>query len=76
MTRKMTPLEALIRVVASLPDRDQRTAQAGADAVVAHLAAAGMLRQRPASLAMVKRVVRDEAGQITAIVEGMEQVER
>lgn len=46
-----------------------------AQATVQGMADAGLLRLTPATTAIVKRVVRDEAGRITAIVERLEQLE-
>lgn len=74
-------------LVASLPARDQRVAdtvakqvaqqaaQAGADDAVRQLTERGLLRQEPAVVATVKRLERDEQGQIVGIVERLEQVE-
>lgn len=49
--------------------------QQAADAVVSALAAGGWLRLKPASAAVVKRILRDDRGQIDVIVERIEQVE-
>ena len=49
--------------------------QAVADATVKALADAGWLRQAPATTAVVKRILRNDRGEIDVIVERVEQVE-
>lgn len=51
--------------------RDHATVAATVDA----LAKAGLLRQRPAQIAEVTRIVRDERGAIVAAVKRVEQIE-
>ena len=63
-----------------LAARDRRVAQATCTETVRvlleYLKRNGLLRASPAAVATVKRVSRNDAGQITAVVETLEQVER
>lgn len=70
-SRRDSVVDFLHGLPAFIDARDRATAQATVDA----LAAAGLLRQTPAVSAVVKRVVRDDAGRITAIVERVEQLQ-
>jgi hypothetical protein len=56
---------------AALAERDRAVAQATVD----ELARLGRLRMDPATTGVVKRVVRDANGGISAIVETVEQLE-
>lgn len=49
--------------------------RAVANATVKALADAGWLRQAPATTAVVKRVMRNDKGEIDVIIERVEQVE-
>jgi hypothetical protein len=55
-----------------LRERDQRMAQAGADAAFRWLAEQGRLIPAGGKTAVVRRVVRDRQGRIEAVVETVE----
>lgn len=64
-------VEAHGALLASLPARDRAVAVATVEA----LREAGLLREAPATRAVVHRIVRDASGQVVASFERVEQLE-